>query len=130
MITLDDMNVVGTLVDVVTGEIIGWQLQGVVIEEGLGDSYVCSVTKDYLKSVKAEYASYIEYVESPIVEVLSYKNKYIPIMNVGASQDMSTSDIPYIRNDLNTAYIWGYMVNMRDLIELNDSFAIQRAMGS
>lgn len=115
MKTLDDLVVESKLVDVVTGEVIGYILAD--------ETYKVAITKKKMLEENMDLASYIDYVDASLVEVVSYNNKYASVDNMKYRLE-NLSDVPFERLEDGTVALSGYVFDKFRLIELDNDTAI------
>lgn len=115
MKTLDDLVVESKLVDIVTGEVVGYILAD--------ETYKVAITKKKMLEENMDLASYIDYVDASLVEVAFYNNKYASIDNMKFKLE-NLSDVPFERLTDGTVALSGYVFDKFRLIELDNNTAI------
>ena len=115
MKTLDDLVVESKLVDVVTGEVIGYILAD--------ETYKVAITKKKMLEEGMDLASYIDYVDASLVEVAFYNNKFANIDSMKYKLE-NLSEVPFERLADGTVAISGYVFDKFRLIELDNETAI------
>lgn len=115
MKTLDDLVVESKLVDIVTGEVVGYILAD--------ETYKVAITKKKMLEEGMDLASYIDYVDASLVEVAFYNNKYASIDNMKYKLE-NLSDVPFEKLADGTVALSGYAFDKFRLIELDNDTAI------
>ena len=117
---LDDLSVQNQLVDVNTGEVIGYTLISPV-------GRVVALTKSKILDMKMDLANYIDYVGAEALEVIS-NDKYYFLAENKLYDIEEYEDAPYKTLSDNKVSIWGNVVNRYHLIELNNEQAIKNVL--
>ena len=112
---LDILVVESKLVDIVTGEVVGY-----ILADG---GYKVAMTKKKMLEEGMDLASYIDYVDASLIEVAFYNNKYASIDSMKYKLE-NLSDVPFERLADGTVALSGYVFDKFRLIELDNDTAI------
>lgn len=106
------------LVDRVTGEIIGYEITS-------DNETVVGVTFDKAKELGVLDIEDLQYLDLPIIEVVSTRGRYA-LIDYADIYISSNSDIPYEKNEDDSVSIYGYVFQSYRLMSLDNQAAIDR----
>ncbi len=121
---LDDLDISAKLVDIVTGEIIGYRFT-----DGLS---VIVLSEGKVKELGMDCASYIDMVEAPLEEVVYYNGRFATMDKVSTVME-EYRDIPFERLDTSlfgTVAVYGNVVKSQHFVSLDDDDSISDILAS
>ncbi len=121
MKTIDDLILQSSLVDVMTGEIIGY----IIVDTDTDAGYRLALTKKKMEAEGLDLASWVDYAESEELQVVTYQNKFADV-SFARYRAENLIDVPFERLSDNTVAIYGYVFDTFRLIPLDSDFAIQQ----
>ena len=118
---LNDLVVNSVLVNEVSGEIVGYMLMNNV-------GQCVALTKSKITELDSDLATYIDYLDLPIICVLSARNYYALLENsLYKLEDYEDDD--YVKLD-DKVCIYGFVFNFYHLVELDNETAINNVLTS
>lgn len=128
-----DLNPTSRLVDMITGEIIGYKFEGELVsaERDSYTRYAVALSLDKIKELKIDSSDYLKFLDINTVNVVSYNNKYVQEDFIDNKDNLLSEleDVPFEKLNGSKVSIWGYMCSRNYLIPLDDDYALQRALG-
>lgn len=120
--TVDDLILESRLIDVSTGEIVGYMFRGYMSPSGA--IYRVCLTEPMINKLGMDIASWLQYAEADITRVV--KDRTTGMIALESNALSYSPDV----NRYNIKYVSGYAFDRYSFFNLDDEVALQRALGA